>query len=1309
MALATRSALAASIHIPAASFGASSSAPPNPYPLGSPNAVAVDRSSGSSAHDLYVTDPTNFRIEKFDAAGNFVSMFGKEVNKTKTEASASEAEENLCTAASGNECKSGVKGAGGKGEFSNPAFVAVDGSTGASSGDVYIGDRGTNMVYKFSANGAFVSANNGEGAGEGPFIGIDGVAVDTSGNLSVLDQHGHVVRFSQAGVFIPAAFPTEGAEPKGLAVDGSGASYLVEGLEAVEKLDAGGNKVGRVALVPFEGGPPTTGLAADQLSNDLYLDTGLEIEHIAPSCDPSKGLCAIADTFGFPQLSAGEGVAVDDSDGTVYVADSATGTVDRFIVGLEANTGPAGELGASTATIAAGVNPEGSQVSECVFEYGSSEEYGQSAPCEEVVGSGSASVSVHAKLKGLTGGTTYHFRIFAKNTNGVVRGEDETFKTLTTPTIDEASATNVTASSAELTAKINPKGIDTKYRFEYGTSTAYGTSIPIPDADIGSGSSDVAVSQAIEGLGPNTTYHFRVLLTDTHGDIVTGVDHTFVFLAKKGPAGCVNEALRSGLAANLPDCRGYEMVTPPQKNGALIGALFLGQVAPQVSSDGSRVTVPSIQCFGGAKSCTASRQNEGEPYEFSRTSGSWQTNPLAPPASEFQTETWWSLGANAGTALFSMPSPPNGQDDFYARNADGSFSQIGPIGEGSASFDLVSSGVMLSSADLSHVVYGTAMPVWSFDAGKSNAPSLYEYATASGALPQLVGVSGGLESHDLLGTCGIFVGGASLAPSTAYGSLSTDGREIYFTVSPCASGSGTNTGKATLQNELYERIDSSRTVQVSVGTSASCTTTGCKEAPASDAVFEGASNDGSKVFFTSTQQLSDEASQDRHGGDSAESCNGAVASGCNLYESECPNHCEDLAQRKLIDVSAGAQDSGGPKVQGTTAISPDGSHVYFVAKGVLTTTKNKEGRGAQEGANNLYLYERDEAQPSGKLSFVATLAPGDRANWANNGLDQGLGIANTTPDGRYLVLESHRGLTPDASAGEGPAQIYRYDASAEAMTRISRGQAGFSDNGNAGKGGADASIDPAFHAFILGNGPARANPTMSDDGRYVFFESPLALTPGALNEVKTGGIEPSGAQELAKNVYEWEADGTGKCEEAEGCVSLISDGKDTSESGKIAIFSPELLGTDATGENVFLATNSQLTGKDTDSQRDYYDARIGGGEEPVVEPIKCRGCRGPASTPPPSGALTSTLIGPSGNFAPLPGGASTGNPGASTNNTKPKPLSKAQQLARALRTCRVKRDKSKRAACERQARRKFGPKAKSKSSHPKKRRKGGGR
>jgi predicted lipoprotein with Yx(FWY)xxD motif len=80
-----------------------------------------------------------------------------------------------------------------------------------------------------------------------------------------------------------------------------------------------------------------------------------------------------------------------------------------------------------------------------------------------------------------------------------------------------AGTAKETASGFELTGTVYNYGgasADTTYHFEYGTSTEYGSSVPVPDADAGSGLA-TPVSQQITGLQPNTTYHYRLVSTNS--------------------------------------------------------------------------------------------------------------------------------------------------------------------------------------------------------------------------------------------------------------------------------------------------------------------------------------------------------------------------------------------------------------------------------------------------------------------------------------------------------------------------------------------------------------------------------------------------------------------------------------------------------------------------------------------------------------------------------------------------------------------------------------------------------------------------
>src|SRR5205085_11513766 len=77
------------------------------------------------------------------------------------------------------------------------------------------------------------------------------------------------------------------------------------------------------------------------------------------------------------------------------------------------------------------------------------------------------------------------------------------------PTATTGPASAISTSGATLSGTVNPGGFVASYRFDYGTSTAYGSSTPAAGA--GAGSAGVLVSAPITGLAPNTLYHYRVV------------------------------------------------------------------------------------------------------------------------------------------------------------------------------------------------------------------------------------------------------------------------------------------------------------------------------------------------------------------------------------------------------------------------------------------------------------------------------------------------------------------------------------------------------------------------------------------------------------------------------------------------------------------------------------------------------------------------------------------------------------------------------------------------------------------------------
>ncbi len=208
-------------------------------------------------------------------------------------------------------------------------------------------------------------------------------------------------------------------------------------------------------------------------------------------------------------------------------------------------TGAASSIAQSTATLNATVNPNGGEVSECRFEYGTSTSYGSSVACAALPGSGESPVAVSAPITGLVTSTTYHFRVVATSIGGTSRGSDGTFSTLpSAPTVTTGAASSVTQTAATLNATVNPNGGEvSECTFEYGTSTSYGSSVPCSTLP-GDGDSAVAVSAPITGLSPNTTYFFRIVATGP-GGTSDGVDQAVATLPNPPTVGVATGAASS--------------------------------------------------------------------------------------------------------------------------------------------------------------------------------------------------------------------------------------------------------------------------------------------------------------------------------------------------------------------------------------------------------------------------------------------------------------------------------------------------------------------------------------------------------------------------------------------------------------------------------------------------------------------------------------------------------------------------------------------------------------------------------------------
>lgn len=162
------------------------------------------------------------------------------------------------------------------------------------------------------------------------------------------------------------------------------------------------------------------------------------------------------------------------------------------------------------------------------FDYGTSTSYGLSATAAQSPVTGSSVVNVSADISGLSMGITYHYRIKGVSAAGTVNGTDMTFVTQQLATVSTNAASSITGSSAVLNGIVNANNTSATVTFEYGTSTAYGTSITAFQSPV-TGNSPTAVNATLSGLAAATVYHFRVKAVNTNGT-VTGDDYTFTTL-----------------------------------------------------------------------------------------------------------------------------------------------------------------------------------------------------------------------------------------------------------------------------------------------------------------------------------------------------------------------------------------------------------------------------------------------------------------------------------------------------------------------------------------------------------------------------------------------------------------------------------------------------------------------------------------------------------------------------------------------------------------------------------------------------------
>jgi tripartite motif-containing protein 71 len=172
-----------------------------------------------STGNIYVTDSSNDRVQEFSSSGAFVRAWGFGVSDGKTEFE-------VCT----NSCKAGISGTG-SGQLSGPLGVAID-----SSGNVWVVDSGNSRVEEFSSEGAYIKSVGSKGSGKTEFKEPKGIAF--SGRNFYVSDYGNnrIEELSGSGTYL-AEFGTKGSGngqldgPYGIASDPvAGDLYVTDSL-----------------------------------------------------------------------------------------------------------------------------------------------------------------------------------------------------------------------------------------------------------------------------------------------------------------------------------------------------------------------------------------------------------------------------------------------------------------------------------------------------------------------------------------------------------------------------------------------------------------------------------------------------------------------------------------------------------------------------------------------------------------------------------------------------------------------------------------------------------------------------------------------------------------------------------------------------------------------------------------------------------------------------------------------------------------------------------------------------------------------
>jgi hypothetical protein len=521
-------------HIYAFDFNAPESFTPSgsPFPLevggsGYDSQIDVDNSGTSSAGNIFYSEDGS-SLYGFSSSGSALGAFSPE---------------------GGEKCGAAVdkNGHPWSGNFSGGRVEEFNWSGGAPIATVDVSGQGSpcHLLFDRSNNDLYVSmyySGLWRYTAASDYSPSSAVKIDPGGNTKIaINSLRHVIYVARGGT-VKAYDTATGSlleefatsyEARGIAVDDSSDTVFTANtftdkiqewkgviIPDVTTGEPGGNSE-LTGSVELAGGPEVT-------------ECKFEWKKKGAGAYEGEEPCTPAAPYGADQPLVSAEPALEDEQTYEYrlVAANENGTsygrvqtiTPHYVPLLE--TGGADEVERDTATLHATFEGNGEDTT-FFFEYGV-ESVEENSTDSEDAGSLTGPASVSEGVEGLTAGTTYQYRVVATNGLGTSTGKVKTFETdQAVKEIQTNPATDVEPTSAILNGSLNPDGYETTFFFEYGKSTAYGQKAPLTPQEVASTApGTVNVSTELTDLEPGTSYHYRIVASNSTGTTV-GNDQSF--------------------------------------------------------------------------------------------------------------------------------------------------------------------------------------------------------------------------------------------------------------------------------------------------------------------------------------------------------------------------------------------------------------------------------------------------------------------------------------------------------------------------------------------------------------------------------------------------------------------------------------------------------------------------------------------------------------------------------------------------------------------------------------------------------------